>query len=245
MSEPALPGSRCSHRRALTNGNCAVNLAQRTYPVGVRPLHYSWSEFIAACEQFLAPAKAARACGQGFSELTNRSLSAARQARTANAKPRPRHGRWTRPRFGGGMWGERRNVNESSSLIVYVCSDPEARPVCRRLGRAIRNCVGLNGEVITPPVGAQVAVCRAWNPFVARPEKGLQKNAHDPTSLRDSWGCRATRLACLGAAGLVSPHPPPRCGGYGRRSAARIFLAARCRRQQPASRSSRCRRCGW
>ena len=49
----------------------------------------------------------------------------------------------------------------------------------------LANRVGLNGKVIPPPVGTQVAVCRARNPFVARPEKRLQKNAHDGPAFRN------------------------------------------------------------
>ena len=45
--------------------------------------------------------------------------------------------------------------------------------------------MGLPGEVVPPPVGGWVTVRWARNPFVARPEKGLQKNAHDQSLLCD------------------------------------------------------------
>ncbi len=53
---------------------------------------------------------------------------------------------------------------------------PDGREPC------LANRVGLNGEVIPPPVGTHVAVQWARNPFVTRSEKGLQKNAHVHTT---------------------------------------------------------------
>ena len=69
----------------------------------------------------------------------------------------------------------------------------------------LANRVGLTRKVIPPPVSTLISVGRARNPFVARPEKGLQKNAHDRSPFPDY---RRQLRYPAGVPRDYSPYPP-------------------------------------